>query len=90
LIIATRSNPMPLEFPPETKKRLIEAIQGYWRDETDEDIGLLRAERIYDFFLSLIGASAYNRGVTDARAFLETRLIDLEIELLEVVRYDTE
>jgi uncharacterized protein (DUF2164 family) len=81
---------MPLVFPPESKKRLIEAIQGYWCDETGEEIGLLRAERIYDFFVGLIGHSAYNRGVTDARAFLETRLIDLEIELLEDVRFEAE
>ncbi len=78
---------MALKHSPEEQKRILEAIERFWYDQTDEEIGIIKRQEIFDFFNGLIGSSAYNRGIADAQEFMQTKLIDLEIELHEDVHY---
>lgn len=76
---------MPLKFSDDAKRKLLQAIQSHWLDEYEEEIGELKSDRLFEFFLELIGASSYNQGVEDAQAYLQGKLIDLEIDLHEEV-----
>ena len=74
---------MALTFSSETRKRIYGKLQTYVKDEFDDEIGDLRAERIFEFMVGLIDAAAYNQAISDAQAYLHGRLIDMEIELEE-------
>ena len=42
-----------------------------------------QAERVIEFFLRELGAPVYNQAIGDARAFLQTKLDDLDGEFYE-------
>jgi uncharacterized protein (DUF2164 family) len=71
----------------EKRQQAINGIVGYFQTERSEEIGVIAAEAILDFFLEEIGKTVYNKGVKDARSILEQRLgdfgIDLEALILE-------
>ena len=72
---------MTVEFDKETSKHMGSAIASFMYDEFDLEVGELRTALMLDFFNKMIGAAAYNKGVEDAQAYLQTRLLDLEIDL---------
>ncbi|MDY7107289.1 MAG: DUF2164 domain-containing protein [Planctomycetota bacterium] len=79
---------MPIDFPAEEKDRIYRALQEYVRENLDRDLGLLQTERLFEFMVKLIGASAYNRAIADAQAWIGGKLLDLEGDLHERVEYD--
>jgi uncharacterized protein (DUF2164 family) len=76
---------MPMQYPAELCRRIDAAIERFWQDETGEEIGIIKRDRIFAFFNNLLGSAAYNQGVADAQTYLQTRLVDMEIELHEDV-----
>ena len=63
------------------KDRLVREIKAYLAENHDEDVGDLKAMLLLDFFLERLGPTVYNQALRHAQAFLQERLIDLEIEL---------
>ena len=78
---------MSIDVTPETKKQVIASVRAFWQKKFDEELGDLRAELLFGHFLELVGAVAYNKGVSDAQTYLQGKLIDLEIELHEEVPF---
>ena len=78
---------MPIEFSAESRKRIYESLQTYVREEFNEDIGVLRTERLFDLVVKLIGATIYNQAINDAQAWLQGKLLDLEGDLHERVEF---
>ena len=76
---------MSIDFDDETRRRAYESLQRFFREQFDEDLGLLRTEQVFEFMVGLIGAQAYNQAVSDAQAWLQRRLLDLEGDLNEEV-----
>ncbi len=76
------------QFPDEVKAAILTRLQSYMLDEFDQDIGDLRALKVFEFMVGLIGASAYNQGVADAQAWLAQRLDDMSGNLYEEVDWD--
>jgi len=68
-------------LPKEKRIQAINAIVGFYKSERNEDIGIIAAEAILDFFLDEIGKTIYNKGVKDAQKILEQRLSDFGIDL---------
>jgi uncharacterized protein (DUF2164 family) len=66
-----------IALPDSARKQAIGALQGYVRDNLDDEIGDLKAGLLLDFVLSEIGPSIYNQAIADARAFFEERTADL-------------
>ncbi|WP_430885434.1 DUF2164 family protein [Fusibacter sp. JL216-2] len=66
----------PLKFDDETKKRMIEDIQVFFREERDEDIGDLAAMLVLDFFTENMAIEAYNQGVRDTLRYMSERVED--------------
>jgi uncharacterized protein (DUF2164 family) len=62
----------------ETEKRLLASIKRYAEENLDEEIGDLKASLLLDYCLREIGPSIYNQAITDAQAYLQERLTDLE------------
>lgn len=78
---------MAIQFPEEQRRRIREALQTYCRDHFDQDPGVLQTDVLYDFVVALVGAAAYNQGVADAQAYMQTKLLDLEIDVHEIVEF---
>lgn len=76
---------MSVEFEKDERERILSAIVAYWQDECDEEIGLIKSQALLEFFNGLIGSAAYNKGVRDAQAYLQARLLDMDIDLYEEI-----
>jgi uncharacterized protein (DUF2164 family) len=69
---------MAIKLPKETEKRLIASIKRYFVENMDDDIGDLKAMLFLEFCLKEIGPSIYNQAVTDAQAWMQEKLTDLD------------
>jgi len=65
----------------EKRKSSIEVIIKFFKDERNEEIGILAAENVLDMFLRDIGQDIYNKGVEDSKTSLKRRFEDLEFDL---------
>jgi uncharacterized protein (DUF2164 family) len=57
---------------------LTEKAQSYFRNEHDDPIGELKASMVVEFFIKEIGPQIYNQAISDAYAFIQDKIIDLE------------
>jgi uncharacterized protein (DUF2164 family) len=69
--------PKTITLPDAARKQAIAALQAYFADNMEEQIGELKAGLLLDFILSELGPSVYNQALADARAFFEERSNDL-------------
>jgi uncharacterized protein (DUF2164 family) len=74
---------MRIRLSDDRRKRLVAATRGFFAARFDEDLSEFRAEELIDFFLAEVGPLAFNQGVQDARAYVQTRLDDLDGEVYE-------
>lgn len=72
---------MKIELDKERSRRMIEKIRIFMENEFDQPIGELKAGLLLEFLLNELGPSIYNQGLSDAQAFVQDRLIDLESSL---------
>ena len=72
---------MTIQIPDDVKRRFYEAVQVHFQEQFDLDIGLVQYERLMDLILRTLGAALYNQAVTDAQAWLQGKLLDLEGDL---------
>jgi len=74
---------MAIELDKERKQRIVRAIQLYFAEKLDQELGQLAAELLLEFFVKQLGSAIYNQAVKDAQAFLQDRLLDLGAVLYE-------
>lgn len=63
-----------ISFSNEQKAELVTAIQRWFADELDQEIGSFPAEFLLDFFTAKAGAYYYNQGLQDARQIFADRI----------------
>ncbi|EJR0682032.1 DUF2164 domain-containing protein [Vibrio parahaemolyticus] len=66
------------------KETLASAIQDYMQDELSIEIGQFDSEFLIDFITDKLGAVYYNKGVEDAKAAIERRMLEMSDELYEI------
>ncbi|MET3926504.1 DUF2164 domain-containing protein [Devosia sp. 2618] len=71
----------PIKFDRDETKAIVGEIQDYFRNELDQDIGVIPSEMLMQFFADKMGAYYYNRGVYDAQAALKARMDSLHDDL---------
>ena len=74
---------MAIEIPKEKKKALVRAVQSYFEEKLDQEIGDLGSELLIDFFVKELGPAVYNQAIQDAQAFLQDKLVDMDVQLHE-------
>jgi uncharacterized protein (DUF2164 family) len=67
-----------IELDKERKQRMVHAIQTYFAEKLDQEIGQLAAQLLLEFFVKQVGPAIYNQAVKDAQAFLQDKLMDLD------------
>lgn len=65
----------------EAKVRYIKEIIAFFRNERDEEIGMIAAENILRFFLETMGEEIYKKAINDSKKLLKERFEDLEVDL---------
>lgn len=63
------------------RKPCIDEIITFFKQKRDEQIGVIAAEDILDFFLQDIGADIYNKGVEDSKELIKRQFENLEVDL---------
>ena len=71
----------PITFSREETKAMAGEIQAYFREELDQDLGMLPAEMLMRFFGEKMGAYFYNRGLYDAQELIRQRMDGLTDEV---------
>jgi uncharacterized protein (DUF2164 family) len=59
------------------KSNAIRSIQRFFEEEIESDIGELQATLLLEFFSKELAPLAYNRGIDDAKHFLQAKAEDL-------------
>jgi len=63
------------------KEELLREISIYFKEEFDQEIGILATEELLDFFLDNLGKDIYEKAVKDSRAVIKQNLDNLEVDL---------
>lgn len=72
---------MRLKLDEAAQRDMVEALQGYFSSELDQDIGQLKAGLMADFICERIAPAIYRRAILDAQAHLQEKLLDMEAVL---------
>ena len=65
----------------ERKSVLIKEVIAYFQTKRDQEIGIIAAEEILDFFLETLGPDIYNRAINDSKTTIKQSFENLEIDL---------
>lgn len=65
----------------ERRESLIREIVSYFKTEKDQEIGILAAEDILDFFLEALHKDIYNKAIEEAKITVKQSLENLDIDL---------
>lgn len=74
---------MRIRLTDERRERMLRSIRKFFDEKLDQQLGDFAAQRILDFFVKELGAPVYNQAIQDARAFLQGKLDDLDVEYYE-------
>jgi len=74
-------------LPEDQKDNVKNQLIRFFDKELDEEIGVIAAESILNFFLQQVGPTLYNQGVSDAKLALEKRIEDLNYDLDDLIEY---
>lgn len=66
------------------KEILAVAIQDYMQDELSVEIGQFDSEFLIDFITEKLAPVYYNKGIEDAKAVIERRMLEMSDELYEI------
>ncbi|ASI95058.1 DUF2164 domain-containing protein [Vibrio rotiferianus] len=66
------------------KEILAVAIQDYMQDELSVEIGQFDSEFLIDFITEKLAPIYYNKGIEDAKAVIERRMLEMNDELYEI------
>jgi len=75
--------PMRIKLSDEQRDRLVDMVRRLFNEDFDRERSDFQARRLRDFFVRHLGAPIYNQAIQDARAFLQTKLDDLDGEFYE-------
>lgn len=83
MVLRQIDSPMRIKLSEDVRERLASAAQQLFVEEFDRELSGFQAQRLIDFFVRHLGAPVYNQAIKDARAFLQTKLDDLDGEFYE-------
>ncbi|MEF1335669.1 DUF2164 domain-containing protein [Vibrio rotiferianus] len=66
------------------KEILAVAIQDYMQDELSVEVGQFDSEFLIDFITEKLAPIYYNKGIEDAKAVIERRMLEMSDELYEI------
>ncbi|MEH0740889.1 DUF2164 domain-containing protein [Vibrio cholerae] len=77
-----------IEFTSQQKHAMAQLLQDYLHDELDVEIGQFDAEFLTDFVIKQFSATFYNKGLSDAQAVFERKVMDVADEIYELEQWE--
>jgi len=74
---------MRIKLSDERNKAFLDTLQKFYLEEFDEKLSAFRAQRLLEYFIKTLGPPIYNQAISDARAFMQQKLDDLDVEYYE-------
>ena len=74
---------MSIELNKDARKQAVLSIERFFLDNMDEKIGNIQAAALLNFFVEEIGPSIYNQAVLEVQERVQTRIMELDIEVHE-------
>lgn len=74
---------MTIEISKEARKEALASIERYFKENMEEPIGNIAAAGLLSFFLEELGPLVYNKAVAEVQERLQTRIMELDIEVHE-------
>jgi uncharacterized protein (DUF2164 family) len=74
---------MTIEISKEARKEAIASIERYFAENMEDKIGNIAAGALLGFILEEIGPVIYNKAVTDVQERLQSRIMEIDIEIHE-------
>ena len=74
---------MTIEISKEARKEAIASIERYFTENMEDKIGNIAAGALLGFILEEIGPAIYNKAVTDVQERLQSRIMEVDIEIHE-------
>ena len=74
---------MSIELNKDARKLAVLSIERYFLDNMDEKIGNIQAAALLNFFVEEIGPCIYNQAVLEVQERLQTRIMEIDIEVHE-------
>jgi uncharacterized protein (DUF2164 family) len=68
-------------FSEEEKKKFVEEIITFFKEERDEEIGIVAAGKVLDFFLENVSVEVYNKAIENSAEFLKSKFEDLALDM---------
>lgn len=68
----------------EEKAKAVDSIIAYFLDERDEEIGIIAASNILDFFEQELAPKIYDKAVDDAKTVIKQELEEFDFKLSEL------
>jgi len=75
-----------LELDRDERRRLIQAVQKFFSEQRDEELGVIAAGAVVDFFVHTLGAALYNSALDKARAWFTQAVGNLEVDYDQLYR----
>ena len=75
---------MAISLPDDARKQAIKSVRRYFEEKLEDEIGDLQAMLLLDFFLEEVAPTVYNQAITNAQAFFQGRIADLETSCYEL------
>jgi uncharacterized protein (DUF2164 family) len=75
-----------IEITQEEKQQLMEEIKYYFKEERDEDLGILASENILEFFMNNLGKHIYNKALDDAKRWFDQRMENVEADYYAIYK----
>ena len=74
---------MTIGISKEARKEAIASIERYFTENMEDKIGNIAAGALLGFILEEIGPVIYNKAVTDVQERLQSRIMEVDIEVHE-------
>ncbi|MDD2656975.1 MAG: DUF2164 domain-containing protein [Patescibacteria group bacterium] len=63
------------------RRSYINKIITFFSEERSEEIGVIAAGEVLDFFLENLSKTIYNKGIDEAKEMIKEKMTDLEVDL---------
>ncbi len=74
---------MSIELNQDARHQAVLSIERFFLDTMDEKIGNIQAAALLNFFVEEIGPCIYNQAVLEVQERLQTRIMEIDIEVHE-------
>lgn len=73
-----------IKFTRNQQEAIVAKLQRYFINELDQDIGQFDAEFLIDFFAKEMGNAFYNKGLLDAQAVVNEKVLTISDAIYEI------